>query len=75
MKTLFTIILIANYFILTLEKIVFGRIFLECSLQMVRTQAANSPLVWRTGEQFRAFALAEHERFERVVAQHNLSEK
>ena len=40
-----------------------------------RAQAANNPLVWRTGEQFKAFALAEHERFKRVVAQHNLIEK
>ena len=40
-----------------------------------RAQAANNPLVWRTGEQFKAFAFAEHERFKRVVAQHNLSEK
>ena len=40
-----------------------------------RAQAANNPLEWRTGEQFKAFALAEHERFKRVVAQHNLIEK
>ena len=71
----FTIKLIANYLILTWENAFFGHIFLERSLQLVRAQAANSPLVWRTGEQFRALALAEHERFKRVAAQHNLPEK
>jgi tripartite-type tricarboxylate transporter receptor subunit TctC len=40
-----------------------------------RAQAANNPLVWRTGEQFKTFALAEHERFKRVVKLHNLIEK
>lgn len=40
-----------------------------------RAQAANNPLVWRTGEQFKTFALAEHERFKRVVKLHNLVEK
>lgn len=40
-----------------------------------RAQAANNPLVWRTGEQFKAFALAEQEKFKQVVKRHNLIEK
>ena len=73
MKNPFTIILIANYLILTWEKIVLVRFF-GTQPQTVRAQAVISPLVWRTGEQLRSFALAEHERFKRVVAQRNLSE-
>jgi tripartite-type tricarboxylate transporter receptor subunit TctC len=40
-----------------------------------RAQVANNPLVWRTGEQFKAFALAEQEKFKQVVKRHNLIEK
>lgn len=40
-----------------------------------RAQTANSPLAWRTGDQFRALALAEQEKFKQVVKVHNLIEK
>ena len=40
-----------------------------------RAQAANNPLVWRTGEQFKAFALTEQEKFKRVAKRHHLIEQ
>ena len=39
-----------------------------------RAQAANNPLVWRTGTEFKAFSLAEHEKFKQVVKLHKLYE-
>jgi tripartite-type tricarboxylate transporter receptor subunit TctC len=38
-------------------------------------QAAYSRLAYRTGDPFRSFALAEHEKFKQVVKQRNLMEK
>jgi len=40
-----------------------------------RANKANSPLVWRTGEEFRRFALDEFERFQKVAADNGLVEK
>jgi tripartite-type tricarboxylate transporter receptor subunit TctC len=45
------------------------------TIYKARAQAAYTPLAYRTGEQFRSFALAEHEKFKQVVKQHNLMEK
>ena len=40
-----------------------------------RANKANSPLVWRTGEEFRRFASDEFERYRKVVAENGLQEK
>ena len=40
-----------------------------------RANKANSPLVWRTGEEFRRFAIDEFARFRKVVAENGLEEK
>lgn len=40
-----------------------------------RATKANSPLVWRTGEEFRRFAMDEFARFKKVVAESGLEEK
>ena len=40
-----------------------------------RSTKANSPLVWRTGEEFRRFASDEFERYRKVVAENGLQEK
>jgi tripartite-type tricarboxylate transporter receptor subunit TctC len=40
-----------------------------------RAQAAYTPLVYRSGEQFKAFANAEFEKFKQVVKDNNLQEK
>jgi tripartite-type tricarboxylate transporter receptor subunit TctC len=45
------------------------------TIYKARAQAAYTPLAYRTGEQFRSFALAEHEKFKGVVKAHNLYEK
>jgi tripartite-type tricarboxylate transporter receptor subunit TctC len=45
------------------------------TIYKARAQAAFTPLAYRTGDQFRSFALAEHEKFKQVVKQHNLMEK
>ena len=45
------------------------------TLYKARAQAANSPLVWRSGEAFRRFALSEHEKFKDVVAKNGLQER
>ncbi len=47
----------------------------SATVYKARAQAANNPLVWRTGDQFRAFALAEQEKFRQVVKLNNLIEK
>lgn len=45
------------------------------TLYRARAQAANSPLVYRNGTDFKAFALAEFEQFKRIVKQHQLEER
>jgi len=45
------------------------------TLYKARAQAAHNPLVFRNGEQFRRFALAEHEKFARAVKDNQLEEK
>jgi tripartite-type tricarboxylate transporter receptor subunit TctC len=45
------------------------------TLYKARAQAANSPLVYRNGTDFKAFALAEFEQFKRIVKQHQLEER
>ena len=45
------------------------------TLYKARAQAANSPLVWRTGEDFKRFSLAEYENFKKLVALNGLQER
>ncbi|TAG28702.1 MAG: tripartite tricarboxylate transporter substrate binding protein [Burkholderiales bacterium] len=45
------------------------------TIYKARAQAAFTPLAYRTGDQFKRFALAEHDKFKQVVKQHNLQEK
>ncbi len=45
------------------------------TIYKARAQAAYTPLAFKSGDQFRAFALAEHSKFKQVVKQHNLMEK
>ncbi len=45
------------------------------TIYRARAQAAFTPLAYRTGDQFKSFALAEHDKFKQVVKQHNLQEK
>jgi tripartite-type tricarboxylate transporter receptor subunit TctC len=45
------------------------------TLYKARAQAANSPLVWRDGEGFRRFALAEFDKFKTLVVENNLQER
>jgi tripartite-type tricarboxylate transporter receptor subunit TctC len=40
-----------------------------------RANKANSPLVWRTGDEFRRFAMDEFTRFQKVAAENGLVEK
>lgn len=47
----------------------------ETARYRARAQAANNPLVFRNGEQFRGFVMAEHEKFARVVKENRLEEK
>lgn len=47
----------------------------SATVYKARAQAANNPLFWRTGEQFKVFALAEQEKFKQVVKAHQLFEK
>ncbi len=47
----------------------------DTTVYKARAQAANNPLVWRSSEQFKTFAMAEHERFKVVVITHNLYER
>ncbi len=45
------------------------------TIYKARAQAAYTPLVYRSGDQFKSFALAEHEKFKQVVKDNNLFEK
>jgi tripartite-type tricarboxylate transporter receptor subunit TctC len=45
------------------------------TIYKARAQAAYTPLAYRTGDQFRSFALAEHDKFKQVVKRHNLQER
>ena len=45
------------------------------TIYKARAQVAFTPLAYRTGEQFLAFARQEHDKFKQVVKQHNLYEK
>jgi tripartite-type tricarboxylate transporter receptor subunit TctC len=45
------------------------------TLYKARAQAANSPLAYRDGAAFRRFALAEHERFKKLVVANGLQER
>ncbi len=45
------------------------------TLYKARAQAANSPLVYRDGAAFKRFALAEYEKFKRLVAANGLQER
>jgi tripartite-type tricarboxylate transporter receptor subunit TctC len=45
------------------------------TLYKARAQAANSPLVWRTGEDFKRFSLTEFENFKKLVALNGLQER
>ena len=47
----------------------------ETTVYKARAQASNNPLVWRTGDACRTFAMAEHEKFKVVVVTHNLYER
>jgi tripartite-type tricarboxylate transporter receptor subunit TctC len=47
----------------------------ETTLYKARAQAANSPLVWRDGEAFRRFALAEAAKLKQVVIANGLVER
>jgi tripartite-type tricarboxylate transporter receptor subunit TctC len=47
----------------------------ETTLYKARAQAANSPLVWRDGEGFRRFALAEAAKLKQVVIANGLVER
>ncbi len=47
----------------------------ETTLYKARAQAANSPLVWRDGEAFRRFALAEAAKLKPVVVANGLVER
>lgn len=42
---------------------------------VTRAQAANNPLVFRDGEQFRKFVFAEYDKFARIVKENHLEEK
>ncbi|MFN0184326.1 MAG: tripartite tricarboxylate transporter substrate binding protein [Aquabacterium sp.] len=45
------------------------------TLYKARAQAAHSPLVWRDGESFRRFALAEFDKHRKIVADNGLQER
>ena len=45
------------------------------TLYKARAQAANSPLVWRSGEDFKRFSLTEFESFKKQVALNGLQER
>jgi tripartite-type tricarboxylate transporter receptor subunit TctC len=45
------------------------------TIYKARSQAAYTPLVYRSGEQFKSFAGAEYEKFKQVVKANNLYEK
>jgi tripartite-type tricarboxylate transporter receptor subunit TctC len=45
------------------------------TLYKARAQAANSPLAWRNSAEFKRFALAEFEKFKKLVADNGLQER
>ena len=45
------------------------------TLYKARAQAANSPLAWRKGDAFKRFALAEFDKFKKLVAENGLQER
>jgi tripartite-type tricarboxylate transporter receptor subunit TctC len=45
------------------------------TLYKARAQAANSPLVWRNGAEFKRFALTEFDKFRKLVADNGLQER
>lgn len=45
------------------------------TLYKARAQAANSPLAWRTGADFKRFSLAEFENFKKLVVENGLQER
>jgi tripartite-type tricarboxylate transporter receptor subunit TctC len=45
------------------------------TLYKARAQAANSPLVWRNGDDFKRFALNEFDNFKKLVALNGLQER
>jgi len=45
------------------------------TLYKARAQAANSPLVWRNGDDFKRFALNEFDNFKRLVVENGLQER
>jgi tripartite-type tricarboxylate transporter receptor subunit TctC len=45
------------------------------TLYKARAQAANSPLVWRNGDDFKRFALTEFDNFKKLVALNGLQER
>jgi tripartite-type tricarboxylate transporter receptor subunit TctC len=47
----------------------------DATLYKARAQAANSPLVWRDGEAFKRFALAESAKLRQVVIENGLVER
>jgi len=47
----------------------------DTTLYKARAQAANSPLVWRSAEAFRRFALEEFDKNKRVVVDNGLRER
>jgi tripartite-type tricarboxylate transporter receptor subunit TctC len=45
------------------------------TLYKARAQAANSPLAWRNGAEFKRFALTEFDKFKKLVADNGLQER
>ena len=45
------------------------------TLYKARAQAANSPLAWRNSTEFKRFALAEFDKFKKLVAENGLQER
>jgi tripartite-type tricarboxylate transporter receptor subunit TctC len=47
----------------------------DTTLYKARAQAASSPLAWRDGRAFRAFALAEFDKHRKIVEENGLRER
>ena len=47
----------------------------QTTIYKARAQAANSPLVWRDGEQFRGFVMTEFAKLKKVVIDNGLQER
>ena len=47
----------------------------DTTLYKARAQAANSPLVYRNGTDFRAFAMAEFEKHKKIVIENGLQDR